>query len=160
MCLFITIQRVRNIPRRTEAPACSRLPASLTACALSRWSHVGDRLLSRSPRLVQGSGLDEVRGDLATFARSYAIRRNRAAWLLGAGASAMSGIPTAAVLTFQFKVELYCSAHGIAVQELDSSDPGVRARVEAYFDGRNGMPPKGHPDEYAVAFAAMYPSAA
>jgi len=117
-------------------------------------------LLSRSPRLVQGSGLDEVRGDLATFARSYAIRRNRAAWLLGAGASAMSGIPTAAVLSFRFKVELYCSAHGIAVQELDSSDPGVRARVEAYFDGRNGMPPKGHPDEYAVAFAAMYPSAA
>jgi len=100
-----------------------------------------------------------MRGDLATFARSYAIRRNRAAWLLGAGASAMSGIETAAGLTFQFKVELYCSAHGIAVQDFDASDPGVRARVEAYFDGRNGMPPKGHPDEYAAAFAAVYPSA-
>jgi len=57
-------------------------------------------------------------------------------------------------------VELYCSAQGIAVQELDSSDPRVRVRVEAYFDGRNGMPPKGHPDEYAVAFASVYPSAA
>src|SRR6266508_121895 len=121
---------------------------------------MGDRLSSRSSRPVQGSVLETVRGDLATFARSYAIRRNRAAWLLGAGASAMSGIETAAGLTFQFKVELYCSAHGIAVQDFDASDPGVRARVEAYFDGRNGMPPKGHPDEYAVAFASVYPSAA
>jgi len=103
---------------------------------------MGDRLPSRSPRPVQDSGLDAVRGDLAVFARSYAIRRNRAAWLLGAGASAMSGIQTAAALTFQFKVELYCSAHGLAVQEFDSSDPAVRARVEAYFDGRNGMPPR------------------
>jgi SIR2-like domain len=72
----------------------------------------------------------------------------------------MSNIPTAAALIFRFKVELYCSAHGIAVQEFDSSDPSVRALVEAHFDGRNGMPPKGHPDEYAVAFAAAYPSAA
>jgi hypothetical protein len=71
----------------------------------------------------------------------------------------MSDVKTAAALIFQFKVELYCSTHGIAVQEFDSSDPAVRTLVEGYFDGRNGMPPKGHPDEYAVAFEMAYPSA-
>lgn len=119
---------------------------------------MGDRLPSSRPD--QGPALEEVRGDLDTLARSYAIRRTRAAWLLGAGASAMSKVRTAAALIFQFKVELYCSEHGIAVQEFDSSDPAIRALVEGYFDNRNGLPPKGHPDEYAVAFEMAYPSAA
>lgn len=31
-------------------------------------------------------------------------------------------------------------------------------RIESHFDGANGLPPSGHPDEYAAAFEAVFPS--
>ncbi len=103
--------------------------------------------------------LAAVRGDLSTFARSFSIRGPRLAWLIGAGASAMSNIPTAGALISRFKHALYCSAHSLDVQDLDPNDRHIQARIDQYFDGRNGLPPAGDPDEYAVAFETMYPSA-
>ena len=103
--------------------------------------------------------LAALRGDLPTVARSFGIRGSRLAWLLGAGASAMSNIPTAGALIGRFKHALYCSAHNLDVQDIDPNDRHIQARIDQYFDGRNGLPPAGHPDEYAVAFEAMYPSA-
>lgn len=102
--------------------------------------------------------LAEVRGELSTFARSFGVRGARLPWLLGAGASAMSDIPTAGALTYRFKHALYCSTNNLGIQEVDATDKHVRARIERYFDGQHGLPPVGDPDEYAVAFEAMYPS--
>lgn len=116
--------------------------------------------LGSGPDGAVGDRLAALRGDLPTFARSFAMRGQRIAWFLGAGASAMSGIPTAGSLIYAFKHALYCSASGLGIQEVDISDRHVRDRVEAYFDGRNNMPPLGNPGEYAVAFELMYPSEA
>jgi hypothetical protein len=71
----------------------------------------------------------------------------------------MSNIPTAGALIGRFKHALYCSAHNLDVQDIDPRDSHVRARIDDYFDGRNGLPPAGDLDEYAVAFETMYPSA-
>ncbi len=40
------------------------------------------------------------------------------------------------------------------------ADPLVADRVRRYFDGANGLPPSGAPDEYAVAFERAYPDQA
>jgi hypothetical protein len=71
----------------------------------------------------------------------------------------MSDIPTAGALISRFKHRLYCSANNLDVQEVDESDRHVRALIESYFDGRNGLPPLGDPNEYADAFERMYPLA-
>lgn len=70
----------------------------------------------------------------------------------------MSGIPTAGALTLRFKCDLYCAAHNLDVQEADPADRRSRRRVEDYFDGRNGLPAIGDPEEYSIAFEKVYPS--
>ena len=100
-----------------------------------------------------------IEGDLGTLARAIGVQGGRLAWLIGAGASAMSGIPTAGQLTVRFKHQLYCDAHGLDVQDIDPTDRRTRGLIEDYFDGANGLPARGDIDEYAVAFERAYPSA-
>jgi NAD-dependent SIR2 family protein deacetylase len=94
------------------------------------------------------------------LARSISVRGQHLAWLVGAGGSAMSGIPTAAALIFRIKLELYAGEHGYEVGSLDPSDRAVRGAVEGHFNGRNGLPPIGDATEYAVAFERAYRSPA
>ena len=101
----------------------------------------------------------EFIGDISNLARAIDVQGSQFAWLLGAGASAMSDIPTAGALVLRFKHELYCSAHQLDMQDIDPADPNTRASIESYFDGRNGLPPLGDPEEYSVAFETAYPSA-
>jgi hypothetical protein len=112
-----------------------------------------------SPPDPTADALLAVQGDVAQFARVIDVQGAQFAWLVGAGASAMSGIPTASALIMRFKHELYCSAHGLAVQEVDPSDRRTRRLIVDYFDGKNGLPPIGDPDEYSIAFEKVYPSA-
>jgi hypothetical protein len=114
--------------------------------------------VSASPSDLAGSS-GEIRGDTSRLARAVDVQGAQLAWLLGAGASAMSDIPTAGALILRFKHELYCSAHRLDVQDIDPGDPRTRASIESYFNGRNGLPPLGDPEEYSVAFETAYPSA-
>jgi hypothetical protein len=97
---------------------------------------------------------------LVTFARSYAINGQHIGWLFGAGASASAGIPTAGQLLDEFKAELYASACNLDRSRVAMADPLVAERVRTYYDGGNGLPAAGAPDEYAVAFELAYPEPA
>lgn len=66
------------------------------------------RDVSASPSGLAGSP-SEFSGDASQLARAVDIQGAQFAWLLGAGASAMSDIPTAGALILRFKHELYCS---------------------------------------------------
>jgi hypothetical protein len=101
----------------------------------------------------------ELVGDISQLARAVDVQGAQLAWFLGAGASAMSDIPTAGALILRFKHELYCAAHHLDVQDINPGYPHTRAIIEGYFDGRNGLPPLGDPEEYSVAFETAYPSA-
>jgi hypothetical protein len=48
---------------------------------------------------------------LDEFLRLHALRAPNVAWLLGAGASAAAGIPTAFDMIWDFKRTLFCAAH-------------------------------------------------
>lgn len=94
------------------------------------------------------------------LARSLSVQASQYAWFLGAGASAAANVPTAYHMILDFKARLFCAAIGLPRREIDPSDPLWLDRIEDHFDGKHGFPPRGHPDEYAMAFEAVYPSEA
>ena len=93
------------------------------------------------------------------LARSMAVSASSYAWLLGAGASAAGGIPTAHDMTLDFKSRLFCSARGIPRRDIDLADPSWRQRI-TFYDDDGRLPPTGDPDEYAAAFEAAFPDEA
>lgn len=92
--------------------------------------------------------------------RSLAVHASQYAWLLGAGCSASAGVPTGFDMILDFKARLFCEAIGVPRREIDASDPLWLERIESHFDGKHGLPPLGHPDEYAAVFEAVFPTEA
>ncbi len=97
---------------------------------------------------------------LVTFARSFAVNGAHVGWFFGAGTSASAGVPTAGQLLDEFRADLYASDCNIDRSRVAMADPLVAERVRRYFDGANGLPPSGAPEEYAVAFERTYPDQA
>jgi NAD-dependent SIR2 family protein deacetylase len=95
----------------------------------------------------------------ADFVRRFAMRSTQVAWLLGAGASAAAGVPTAGHMISGFKADLFASENKIARREIDVDDPLWALRIRRHFDNANGFPPADDPSEYQVAFERMYPDA-
>lgn len=95
--------------------------------------------------------------DLAAFARLHHLRAPRIAWLLGAGASASSGVPTAAQMTWLFKAMLFATETAVPRTSLDLGDPSVRQRIQRHFSDDPGCPAEGADDEYSFYFEKAYP---
>ena len=82
-------------------------------------------------------------------------------WLLGAGASAAAGIPTAADMIWEFKQQLYVSQRRVSLKSVgDLANAAVRHTLQSFIDGLDRFPRPGSPDEYAALFEAAYPSEA
>lgn len=80
-------------------------------------------------------------------------------WLLGAGASAAAGIPTAWDMIWEFKQQLYVSQRRVSPKTVaDLANPAVQRELQSFIDGLNKYPTVGAPDEYAALFEAVYPS--
>jgi len=90
------------------------------------------------------------------FARGFALRAPQTAWLLGAGASADAGVPTAGQLINELLAVLYCSENGIRRVDL-ARDPRWQERVRAFYDGRNGLPRLAENEFYSAIFEKVYP---
>ncbi len=99
--------------------------------------------------------------DAAEFFRLFPLRAPNLMWLLGAGASASSGIATAGDMIWDFKRRLYCSEQGISVRACeDLSNLVVRGKIQRYLDGRGGCPVGGADEEYSHYFSAVFPNEA
>jgi hypothetical protein len=94
--------------------------------------------------------------DLPSFVRSFTQRGPRMAWLLGAGASVMSRLPSAGDLIRQFRHSVYCTENGLAVEQVDELDERVQQRILAWFAARTDLPRPGDPDEYSALFELAY----
>lgn len=87
------------------------------------------------------------------------MRSGSLMWLLGAGASAAAGVPTAWDMCWEFKQQLYVSQRRVSAKSVaDLSNPAVRQLVQSFVDGLERFPQEGAPDEYAALFEAAYPS--
>lgn len=93
------------------------------------------------------------------FSRSFALRPQNCAWLLGAGASASAGIPTGYAMITDFKKRLFCQLSNTPLRSVDANDPIWAARITALLAKQSSLPPEGDPAEYAAAFEAVYPTA-
>src|SRR6266853_3292906 len=93
------------------------------------------------------------------FSRRFSLRAPNLMWLLGAGASASAGIPTAYDMVWEFKQLLFVSQRRFSPQAVaDLSNPAIRAQLQAHIDASGRLPPSGAVDEYAALFEAVYPS--
>jgi hypothetical protein len=65
------------------------------------------------------------------FARRFSLRASNLMWLLGAGASAAAGIPTAYELIWDFKQRLFISQRRVSPKAVaDLASPAIRARIQ------------------------------
>ncbi len=95
------------------------------------------------------------------FTRRFSLRATNLMWLLGAGASASAGIPTAWDMVWEFKQLLFISQRRASPQTVaDLSNPAIRTQLQAHIDSSEHLPPSGAPDEYAALFEAAYPAEA
>lgn len=82
-------------------------------------------------------------------------------WLLGAGASAAAGIPTAWDMIWEFKQQLYVSQRRVSPKQVaDLANPAVRRELQSFINDLGSLPALGSPDEYAALFESVYPSEA
>lgn len=109
--------------------------------------------------MAQVVAIPEIGAD--DFARRFSMRAANLMWLLGAGASAAAGIPTASHMVWEFKQRLFVTQRRVSSQAVaDLSSPAVRAQLQAHIDASDGMPHAGAPDEYAALFEVVYPAEA
>ncbi len=109
--------------------------------------------------MVAESKLLQIGAD--DFARRFSLRTKKLMWLLGAGASASAGLPTAMDMVWEFKQKLFVSQRKVSPQIVaDLSNPTVRTQLQAHIDSQQRLPPSGAADEYAVLFEEVYPSEA
>jgi NAD-dependent SIR2 family protein deacetylase len=95
------------------------------------------------------------------FARRFSMRPGGLMWLLGAGASASAGIPTAWDMIWEFKQQLYLSQRRVSLRTVaDLSNAAIRSRIEEFITGQETYPAPDSPEEYAALFEAVYPSEA
>ena len=77
--------------------------------------------------------------------------------LLGAGASAAAGVPTAWDMIWEFKQQLYVSQRRASPKVVaDLANPVVQRELQAFIDALEKYPKAGSPDEYAALFEATY----
>ncbi len=82
--------------------------------------------------------------------------------LLGAGASASSGVPTAAHLIFELKREIFLSKNPQIPPGTvsDVSLPAVQRQLQDWFDAQGNYPAAGSTDEYGFFLERAYPLSA
>lgn len=80
-------------------------------------------------------------------------------WLLGAGASAAAGIPTAFDMIWEFKRQLFISQRRVSARSMaDLSSPHIRGQIQAHIDSLGTLPKPGATTEYAELFEVAYPA--
>jgi hypothetical protein len=83
------------------------------------------------------------------FATAFALRPNLVGWFLGAGASAVSSIPTGYAMIRDFKAEIFARNEKISKRDVDLGDQVWIDRMDQFFRRTSLLPPDGDPNEYA-----------
>lgn len=104
---------------------------------------------SESAPAPPGRGLTE-------FSGTFSQRAGQLGWLLGAGASAQSFVPTAGQLIDLLLKHLYCREHHVPVGQVDLTDLLVRRRIHALYSGQGGLPDLDDPAFYSAVFERAF----
>jgi len=83
------------------------------------------------------------------------FRPQQFAWLIGAGASAVAGLPTAWDIIWDLKRRYYRREENQDVSRQDLQVPAIRTRIQSYMLSR-GFPSEGDPEEYTTYFQKIF----
>lgn len=118
-------------------------------------------MLPATTQILMETGTNLPRIGADDFARRFALRGGRLMWLLGAGASAAAGVPTAGDMIWEFKQRLFVSQRRVSPKAVaDLANPAIREQLQAHIGSSAILPPAGAEDEYAALFEAVYPAEA
>ena len=107
--------------------------------------------------MTPSNGTPEIAAD--DFVRRFTMRASNLMWLLGAGASASSGIPTVSDMIWDFKQRLFVTQRNATLRSVaDLSDPNIRFKLQSFIESLNDYPALASPDEYASLFERVYPA--
>lgn len=95
--------------------------------------------------------------DQAELTDQFISRPQSLGWFLGAGASRMSGLPTAADIIWDLKRRYYCREENQDVARQDLQSRAVQARIQSFMDAR-GFPPLWADAEYTTYFDRIFGS--
>jgi hypothetical protein len=97
---------------------------------------------------------------LDAFIRSLAVNRGRpVCFLLGAGASMSSGMPSAQRCIWEWKQDIFVTNNPTLRESVgELSLPGTRTRIQRWLDLRGIYPPVDSPDEYSFYARECYPT--
>ena len=80
--------------------------------------------------------------DVNIFVNSFKIKPDKSmSFLLGAGASVSSNIPSGGQMVWDFKRNLYCASKNIRTSNFpDMSKKNAQDEIQRFFDGQAGNP--------------------
>lgn len=93
--------------------------------------------------------------DQGEFTSIFSARPQNFAWLLGAGASATAGLPTATDVIWDLKRRYYRQEENQDISRQDMQNEPVRARIQAFMESR-GFPELWAADEYTAYFEKIF----
>lgn len=95
--------------------------------------------------------------DQAEFTGRFCARPQNFAWFLGAGASAMAGLPTATDIIWDLKRRHYAKEENQEITRQDVQVEAVRDRIQQYMESK-GFPEQWAPHEYTTYFEKIFGS--
>lgn len=94
---------------------------------------------------------------LEDFVTTFHNRSPNLMFLLGAGASASSKIPTAGDMIWDFKRTIYCANNRLSIRNIpDISNLSIRTKIQQYFDSLKSFPLEGASEEYEAYFEHLH----
>jgi len=86
---------------------------------------------------------------------AFTSRPQAYGWFLGAGASRMSGLPTATDIIWDLKRRHYCREENQEITLQDMQNEVVQTRIQGFMDSR-GFPALGADNEYSTYFEKIF----
>jgi SIR2-like domain len=86
---------------------------------------------------------------------TFCARPQNFAWFIGAGTSAVAGLPTAWDIIWDLKRRQYCREENQEISRQDIQIAAIRARIQSYMLSK-GFPADGDPGEYSTYFQTIF----
>lgn len=86
---------------------------------------------------------------------TFCAKPHQFAWFIGAGTSAVAGLPTAWDIIWDLKRRQYCREQNQDISRQDVQIGAIKARIQSYMLSK-GFPSEGDPGEYTTYFQKIF----
>jgi hypothetical protein len=98
---------------------------------------------------------EEAMSDQYELTTTFCTKPQQFAWFIGAGTSAIAGLPTAWDIIWDLKRRYYCRQENQDISRQDVQLAAIRARIQSYMLSK-GFPDEGDAGEYTTYFEKIF----